>query len=44
MKVVYTILVHIMPSSGISEYKRADLIRCMNELFTEMKYYTEGHD
>ena len=41
MKIVYTILVFIMPSSGISDNKRGELVNLMNKLFTEMKYYTE---
>lgn len=44
MKVLYTILVYIMPSSGISEHKRTELINEMNKLFTEMIYYTERND
>lgn len=44
MKIVYHILVFIMPSSGISEHKRGELIVGMNKLFEEMKYYTEGRD
>lgn len=41
MKVVYNILVYIMPSSGISEHKRGELIVIMNNCFDDMKYYTE---
>ena len=43
MKIVYHLLVFITPST-ISDYKRGELIVGMNELFKEMKYYTEGHD
>lgn len=43
MKIVYQLLVFITPST-ISDHKRGELIVGMNELFKEMKYYTEGRE